>query len=61
LENEEGMTAEYSLRFDFSTSNNQAEYEACVVGIKMANETVAVKITLCSDSQLVVSHIKGEY
>ena len=27
LENSEGLAVEYSLRFDFPTSNNQAEYE----------------------------------
>jgi hypothetical protein len=29
IENEEGVAVEYSLKFEFLTSNNQAEYEVC--------------------------------
>jgi ribonuclease HI len=36
LENSEGLEIEYSLKFDFPASNNQAEYEACLAGIRMA-------------------------
>jgi ribonuclease HI len=61
IENDEGVTVEYSLKFEFPTSNNQAEYEACLAGISAAKELGATAITLCSDSQLVVSQIKGEY
>ena len=32
IENDEGITVEYSLKFEFPTSNNQAEYEACLAG-----------------------------
>lgn len=32
LENQEGIMVEVSLTFSFSTSNNQAEYEACIDG-----------------------------
>jgi len=52
---------EHSLRFDFPTSNNQAEYEACIAGIRMAREIGAKAITICSNSQLVVSQIRGDY
>jgi len=52
---------EYSLKFQFLTSNNQAEYEACLAGIRMANEMSATTIIICSDSQLVVFQIKGDY
>jgi hypothetical protein len=55
LENSEGLVVEYSLRFDFPTSNNHAEYEACLAGIRMAKELGANAITICSDSKLVVS------
>jgi ribonuclease HI len=61
LENSEGLAVEYSLRFDFRRSNNQAEYEACLAGIWMAKELGANAITIYSDSKLVVSQIKGEY
>jgi hypothetical protein len=38
IENDEGVTVEYSLKFEFPTSNNQAEYEACLTGIRAAKE-----------------------
>jgi ribonuclease HI len=61
VENEEGVAIEYSLKFEFPTSNNQAEYEACLGGIRAAKELGATTITLYSDSQLAVSQIKGDY
>jgi hypothetical protein len=61
IENDEGVTVEYSIKFEFPTSNNQAKYEACLAGIRAAKELGATAVTLCSDSQLVVSQIKGKY
>ncbi|XP_072066810.1 uncharacterized protein [Arachis hypogaea] len=45
LVNEEGTQIEVSLKFDFSTSNNQAEYEALIAGLKLAKEIGATKET----------------
>jgi hypothetical protein len=42
-------------------SNNQAENEACLVGIRMEKELGASVITIRSDSQIMVSQIKGDY
>jgi ribonuclease HI len=50
IENEEGVAVKYSIKFEFPTSNNQAEYEACLAGIRVAKELGAIAITLCSDS-----------
>ena len=61
LENTDGLLIEYSLKFEFPTSNNQAEYEACLAGIRMEKELGANVVTFCSDSTLVVSQFKGEY
>ena len=61
LENSEGLAVEYSLRFDFPTSNNQAECEACLAGIRMVKELGTNAVTICSNSRLVISQIKGEY
>ena len=38
LTNSKGMVTEHALRFDFKASNNQAEYEALVVGLGLALE-----------------------
>jgi ribonuclease HI len=61
LENTDGLAIEYSLKFEFLTSNNQAEYEAGLAGIWKAEELGENVVTICSDSRLVVSQIKGEY
>jgi ribonuclease HI len=61
IKNDDGIAVEYSLRFAFWTSNNQAEYEACLARIRMAKELGASVITIRSDSQLMVSQIKGDY
>jgi hypothetical protein len=55
LENSDILAIEYSLKFDFPTSNNQTEYEACLAGIRMAKDLGANVVTICSDSKLVVS------
>jgi ribonuclease HI len=61
IENDDGIVVEYSLKFAFQTSNNQAEYEACFTGIRMAKELGASTITIRSYSQLMVTKIKGDY
>jgi len=61
LESNSGLTLEQSLRFKFPTSNNQAEYEACLAGLIIARELGAQLVKICSDSQLMVSQVRGEY
>ena len=61
LETSEGISIEYSLKFNLLTSNNQVEYETCIVGIRVVKEMGASAITVCSYSKLIVSQIKGEY
>ena len=61
IENSEGIVVEYSLKFGFKTSNNQAEYEACIAGIRMAKELGATALKICSDSNLMVSQITDKY
>ncbi|MCI04575.1 gag-pol polyprotein, partial [Trifolium medium] len=38
LEDPDGVLIEQSLRFSFKASNNQAEYEALIAGMKLAKE-----------------------
>ena len=38
LTSPEGVVAEYALRFEFPTTNNGVEYEALIVGLKIAKE-----------------------
>ncbi|XP_056697680.1 uncharacterized protein [Spinacia oleracea] len=52
---------EYAMRFNFQTSNNEAEYEALLAGIKMCKAAGAQVILAFSDSQLIVSQVNGDY
>ena len=56
-----GISIEQSLSFDFKATNNQAEYEACLAGLRTAYHLGAREVTICSDSQLVISQVKGEF
>ncbi|XP_057760072.1 uncharacterized protein LOC130980403 [Arachis stenosperma] len=55
------VIAEQSLQFRFNASNNQAEYEVLLVGLKLAQQLRIPQITVYCDSSLVVHQIKGEY
>lgn len=44
LEGPEGILIEQSLRFEFKASNNQAEYEALIVGMRLAKEMGATTL-----------------
>jgi len=46
-----------SLRFEFKASNNQAEYEALIAEMNLAQEMGAENLRVQSDSQLVTSQI----
>ena len=61
LEGPAGLTIEQSLRFDFKTTNNQAEYEAIIAGLSLAKEMGAEEIQCRSDSKLTVGHLTGEF
>ncbi|XP_058769007.1 uncharacterized protein LOC131642852 [Vicia villosa] len=61
LENGEGTLIEVSISLSFPTSNNQAEYEALLAGLRLTNDLEAEDIEVFTDSQLVASHISGEY
>ena len=45
---------EYSLRFTFRSSNNAAEYEALLAGMRLAERLEVKSLIAHSDSQLVV-------
>ncbi|KAM6542962.1 hypothetical protein CsatB_007409 [Cannabis sativa] len=50
-----------ALQFEFEASNNEAEHEAMIAGLQLAKEVGAKNIELCSDSQVVVNQVSGEY
>ncbi|KAI5343261.1 hypothetical protein L3X38_011137 [Prunus dulcis] len=55
------VTLEYALRFNFQASNNEAEYEALLAGLRLAKEMDARQIQIFSDSQLVVHQVNQDF
>ncbi|RDY08229.1 rnhA, partial [Mucuna pruriens] len=53
LEGPGGVLVEQSLHFDFRASNNQAEYEVLLAGMRLARDLEAKILTAKSDSKLV--------
>ena len=51
----------YALEFRFQTTNNQAEYEALVTGLKLSQAMGTKSVEAYSDSQLVAGQVKGDY
>nr|GEY02830.1 hypothetical protein [Tanacetum cinerariifolium] len=51
----------YALRFKFETTNKEAEYEALLARLRIAQEIEVTKVAIFLDSQLVVNQIKGTY
>ncbi|GJZ57935.1 reverse transcriptase domain-containing protein [Tanacetum coccineum] len=56
-----GKEYTYALRFEFKTTNNEAEYEALLARLRIAQEMEITKVAIFLDSQLVVNQIKGTY
>ncbi|KAL0433672.1 UNVERIFIED_CONTAM: hypothetical protein Slati_2701500 [Sesamum latifolium] len=61
LSSPQGEDLEFAVKFDFKASNNEAEYEALVIGMRMAHEAGARHLLAYSDSQLIVNQIEGTF
>ena len=61
LTSQDGIDMEYTLRFDFQASNNEAKYEAVIAGLNLAHSMEADQLEVSSDSQLVVKQIEDFY
>nr|GEU36902.1 reverse transcriptase domain-containing protein [Tanacetum cinerariifolium] len=57
----EGKEYTYALRFEFETTNIEAEYEALLAGLRIAQEMELVNLAIFVDSQLLANKIMGIY
>uniref|UniRef100_A0A2N9IV79 Uncharacterized protein n=1 Tax=Fagus sylvatica TaxID=28930 RepID=A0A2N9IV79_FAGSY len=57
----EGELLEQAVRLGYGASNNEAEYEALLHGLRAAKRLGADPLTIHSDSQLIVNQVTGEY
>ncbi|KAK9078867.1 hypothetical protein SSX86_002925 [Deinandra increscens subsp. villosa] len=56
-----GVEITYAIRLDFASTNNEAEYEALLAGLRLAQEMGATRIHINVDSLLVVNQINNTY
>jgi ribonuclease HI len=56
-----GLVLEQAVRLKFSASNNEAKYEALMIGLQTARKLGANHLQVFCDSQLVANQISGEY
>nr|GFA16848.1 reverse transcriptase domain-containing protein [Tanacetum cinerariifolium] len=61
LTNPDGVEFTYALRFQFATSNNEAEYEALISGLRIATQMGVKNIQANFDSKLVANQVLGAY
>ncbi|XP_068329797.1 uncharacterized protein [Pyrus communis] len=55
------VVMEYALHFKFKASNNEAEYETLLTGLRLAKHLGVKQIDIFSDSQLVVNHVTNNF
>ncbi|GJZ61443.1 reverse transcriptase domain-containing protein [Tanacetum coccineum] len=56
-----GTEFTYALRFQFTASNNEAEYEALIVGLRIAAQMRVRNMNVSVDSKLVANQVLGTY
>ena len=52
---------EYPIQLRFRATNNEAEYEALLAGLKLSKNMGIKNLIVKSDSQLIVGQVRGEY
>ncbi|GJV13465.1 reverse transcriptase domain-containing protein [Tanacetum coccineum] len=61
LTSPEGTEFTYALRFQFTASNNEAECEALIAGLRIAAQMGVRNVHVSVDSKLVANQVLGEY
>ncbi|GKD59404.1 reverse transcriptase domain-containing protein [Tanacetum coccineum] len=61
LTNPEGMEFTYALRFRFDATNNEAKYEALIVGLRIAEQMGVKNLQANLDSRLVANQVNETY
>ncbi|GJW29257.1 reverse transcriptase domain-containing protein [Tanacetum coccineum] len=61
LTNPEGVEFTYAMRFGFEATNNEAEYEALIAGLRIAEQMGVKNLQANVDSRLVANQVNGSY
>ena len=57
----DGEILKYRVRLKFPATNNEAEYEGILTGLRFGKALGVKNLLIQSDSKLVIEQIKGEY
>jgi ribonuclease HI len=57
----EGGMLKYAIQIEFPATNNTAEYEELVTGLRLAKELSIQRLLIQGDSQLMAKQVKKEY
>ncbi|GJU46091.1 reverse transcriptase domain-containing protein [Tanacetum coccineum] len=61
LTNPKGTKFTYALRFRFDATNNEAEYEALIAGLRIAEQMGIKNLQANMESRLVANQVNGSY
>ncbi|GKD87165.1 reverse transcriptase domain-containing protein [Tanacetum coccineum] len=61
LTNPEGAEFTYAMRFRFDATNNKAEYEALIAGLRIVKQMGVKNLQANVDSRLVANQVNGSY
>ncbi|GJS73102.1 reverse transcriptase domain-containing protein [Tanacetum coccineum] len=61
LTNPEGVEFTYAMRFRFEAINNEADYEALIAGLRIAEQMGVKNLQANVDSRLVANQVNGSY
>ncbi|XP_068312432.1 uncharacterized protein [Pyrus communis] len=51
----------FSLKLDFGCTNNQAKYEALIIGLHVLHDLRATRVLILGDSELVINQLNGVF
>ena len=57
----ENQSVCYALKLEFTATNNKAEYEALIAGLRLIKELGGRSVEIFCNSQLVVYQVHGDY
>ena len=61
LVSESGQHYPMAAKLRFNCTNNMAEYEACILGLKMAVDMNVYELLVIGDSDLLIHQVQGEW
>ena len=57
----DGEVLKYGVQLKFQATNNEAEYEGILTGLRLGKALGAKNLLIQNDSKLVIGQIRGEY